>query len=341
MSLIWPTALLLFVSLPLILLGYWWSLRRRRRYVVRYSSLSLIREALPRFSQVRRHLPFALFLVALAALIVALSRPVTLATVPSDRTTIIMAIDVSRSMLSDDIPPTRLDAAAQAALEFIQRQPENTQIGLVGFAGFAEMIQVPTTDRQVLEEAVLSLTTGRGTAIGAGIQKSVDVIAEFDPSIPPISGAGALVAEPVPEGAYVPAIIVLLTDGVQTTGPDEFEMAQLARDRGIRVYTIGFGTEAGGNIPGFGGGGRGNDPGFGGGQFRRGIDEDTLKEIAEMTDGSYYAAASAGELQQVLNDLPTSLIARTERTEVSAYFVALGVLLAGFAIGMSFMRHII
>jgi Ca-activated chloride channel family protein len=353
MSLLWPGFLLLLGLIPLIVAIYIWMLRRRRRFTVRYSSLSLVRQALTAQSQWRRHLPFALFLLALASLLFALGRPVAIVSVPTDQTTIILTIDASGSMRATDIPPSRLEAAENAALSFIQRQKARTQIGLVAFARFAEMVQPPTTDQEALQAAVQSLTTGRGTAIGSGILKSLDAIAEIDKNVAPsvTDSSSGVAPTPVPKGAYAPDIIVLLTDGVNTGGPLPLDAAQQAVDRGVRIYTIGFGT-ANGSIP-FGGGGRqsqGGNPFGGGGQqsggggqpggrFRTGIDETTLKKVAEMTGGEYYSAMSAGELQNVFENLPTYLITKHETTEISVAFAALGALLAAIAIGLSLLWH--
>jgi Ca-activated chloride channel family protein len=359
MGWLWPGALILLGIVPLMIAAYIWMLRRRRRFAVRYSSLSLVREAMVRQSLLRRHLPFALFVLALGSLVLALARPVAIVSVPTGQATIILTMDVSRSMCSTDIQPTRLDAAKAAALSFIQSQPSNTQISIVAFAGFAEIVQMPTTDQEALETAVESLTTGRRTAIGSGILKAIDAIAEIDKNVAPsVTDESTGVAPmPVPKGAYAPDIIVVLTDGVSTTGPQPVDAAQQAADRGVRVYTIGFGTangsanpycapqlqgggafdSGGGGFGGFGGGGFG---GFGGGGgFRRGIDEDTLKEVAEMTGGDYYAAESAGELQNVFENLPTSLITRHETTEISVAFAAIGALLATIAVGLSLIWH--
>jgi len=348
MDLLWPGFLLLLGLIPVIVGVYIWMLRRRRRYTVRYSSLALVREALSHQSRLRRHLPFALFALALASLVVALGRPVAIVSVPAGQTTVILALDVSRSMCATDIEPSRLAAAKSAALAFIQSQKSSTQIGIVAFAGFAELIQPPTTDLEVLQDAVESLTTGRRTAIGSAILKSLDAIAEIDPSVAPsLSGpASGVQPTPVPRGAYAPDIIVLLTDGASNAGPAPVEAAQQAVDRGVRVYTIGFGTAngqsgslpfcgqqvQGGNDP-FGGGGLG----FGGGGFRRGIDEATLKEVADMTGGAYYSAESAGELQHVFQNLPTSLITKHETMEISVAFTALGALLVAMAVGLALL----
>ncbi len=360
MDLLWPEFLLLLGLIPLMVGVYIWMLRRRRRFAVRYSSLTLVREALPHQSRLRRHLPFALFLLALASLVIALGRPVAIVSVPTGQTTIILAIDVSRSMCSTDIPPSRLEAAEAAALSFIERQQSTTQMGIVAFAGFAELIQPPTTDQEVLQAAIESLATGRRTAIGSGILKSLDAIAEIDKTVAPsvTDTSSRVKPTPVPKGAYAPDIIVLLTDGVSNAGPLPLDAAQQAADRGVRVYPIGFGT-ANGSIPScglqfqgrepfggdpFGGGNPfGGGQGFGGGGqfggFRRGIDEATLKQIAEMTGGTYYAAESAGELQNVFQNLPTYLITKHETTEISVVFTALGALLAALAVALSLIWH--
>src|SRR5215210_7836599 len=141
MSLLWPGFLLLLGLVPLIIAAYIWMLRRRRRGAVRFSSLSLVRAALPRYSRLKRHLPFALFLLSLVGLIVALARPIQIVTVPTGQATIILALDVSLSMRQDDISPSRLQAAQAAALSFIESQKSSTQIGIVAFAGWAELIQ--------------------------------------------------------------------------------------------------------------------------------------------------------------------------------------------------------
>ncbi len=347
MSFLWPWFLPLLIAIPALIALYIWILRRKRRFAVRYSSLSLVRAAQPERSRWRRHLPFALFLLALASLMVAFTRPVAVVAVPAADVTIMLSIDVSRSMCSTDIPPNRLIAAEDAALSFIRDQPRGTQIGVVAFAGFAELVQIPTADQATLEHAITSLLTGRRTAIGSGILEAIDAIAEIDETIAPSERYGNDVVdfEPVVAGAYAPSIVVLLTDGASNSGPEPLAAAQQAVDRGIRVYTIGFGTAQGGpmlcggrdsvNDPfgsgfGFGGGG-------GGGRFRRGIDEETLQQVADMTGGTYYAPESADELQAVFESLPTSLIMRHETTEISYIFAAVGALLAALAVGLSLL----
>ncbi len=344
MQWLWPWFLLLLLLVPALAGFYIWMLRRRRRFAVRYSSLSLVREALPRRSVWRRHVPFVLFLIALSSLVLALARPVSATHVPVGQSTIILAIDVSRSMRQEDVQPSRLAAAQAAALAFVKRQPANTQIGIVAFSGVADLIQPPTNDQNALRSAIESLTLGRRTAIGSGILGSINAISDVFQSVPPatVRNETQTGPTPVPDGTYIPAIIVLLTDGVTTTGPMPMDVAPEASRRGIRIYTIGFGTQEGDPSFGFGqmqGGGRafgGGGGGFGG-WFQRGIDEATLREVAQSTGGKYFTATSANELQTVFERLPTNLTTRKATTEVSVFFVAFAALMAAAAIGLSML----
>src|SRR5450759_458782 len=351
MDFLWSDLLALLLVPPVLVAVYVWSLRRRRPSGIRYSSLALIREAVPGSSRLRRHLPFALFIASLGAVVIAMARPVAIVAVPTNQTTIILTIDVSGSMCSSDIPPSRLEAAEAAAASFIQSQAAGTRIGIVAFSGFAELVQSPTNDKTALLNALQSLATGRRTAIGEGILASIDAISEIDSSVAKsqTDTSPGTAPAPVPKGDYAPDIVVLLTDGASNTGTAPLDAAQQAADRGVRVYTIGFGTANGGSLsptcapqfigrePGAGGGGGGfGGGGFGGGggvgNFPRGIDEATLKQIADMTGGTYYPAESASQLDSVFAKLPTSLIVKHEATEVSVVFVGLGALLAALAV---------
>jgi Ca-activated chloride channel family protein len=352
MSLLWPGFLYLFLLIPLAILVYWWVLRRRRRFAVRYSSLSLVREAASKQSWLRKHLPFLLFLLALVSLVFALGRPVATVLVPSNKATVIMAIDVSRSMCSTDIPPNRLIVAKEAARSFVESNTSGRQVGIIAFAGFAELIQPPTTDTRLLEQAINSLIPARRTAIGSAILRSLDAIAEVDNRVAPseLSQSTEPLSPAVPEGEYVPHIIVLLTDGASNAGPLPLSAAQQAVERGVRVYTIGFGTthnsspmNCGDEDPfGFGGGFGspfGGGFGGGGGGFRREIDEETLKQVAATTGGEYYIATSASELQDVFANLPTYVTATRETTEISVFFTAIAVAVAILAMMLSVRWH--
>ena len=347
MVFLWPGFLFLLGLIPVLLGIYLWMLRRRR-FAVRYSSLELVRVALPRKSNWRRHLPAGLFLLALASLVIATGRPVAILILPTNQTTIILTMDVSGSMRSRDISPSRLQAAEEAAFSFIQNQKKNMLIGLVAFSGFAETIQPPTSNAEALQVALDSLTVGRRTAIGSGILAAIDAISQVDKNVAPsiTEAHPGVEPTPVPKGAYAPDIIVLLTDGSNNAGPDPLDAATQAADRGIRVYTIGFGTVNGptpdqspfGGGGGFFGGGGGG--GFGGaGGFRLELNETVLKQIASMTGGTYHLASSASELESVFAGLPTSLIIKHEVLEISVIFTAFGALLAGVAILLSIIWH--
>ena len=351
-----PALLSLLLILPLAIVAYFWVLRRRKRFVVQYSSLALIREALPGRSNWRRHLPLVLFLFALTSLIFALARPVAGLRVPSNNAIIVLAMDVSLSMCSTDIPPNRLTVAQEAAQTFINDQAPGTQIGIVAFAGLAELIAPPTTDKEVLLEAVRNLTAGRRTAVGSAILRSIDAIAEIDEAVAPTNVFLSLDEDtfsPVPRGEFNPDIIVLLTDGASNRGADPLNAAQAAVDRGLHVYTIGYGTERGASFictrkqlgdvdfrDGFGGGFLQGGFGLGfGGWFRRGLDEETLRQIAAITEAEYYLAESADELLDVFADVPSHLTTIKVTTEISAVFTGLGALFALAAVVFSQRWH--
>ncbi len=344
MEFLWPGFLFLLGLIPLLVGLYIWMLRRRR-FAVRYSSLELIRAALPKKSQWRRHLPACLFLLGFAGLVFALGRPVMILSLPTNQTTIVLTLDVSGSMRSRDIPPSRLQAAEDAAFSFIQHQKTSTQTGLVAFSSFAEIIQPATTDQGALQAALDSLTVGRRTAIGSGILVALDAISQVDKNVAPsiTDTQPGVEPTPVPKGDYAPDIIVLLTDGDSNAGPDPLTAAKQAADRGVRVYTIGFGTVNGPNASQspFGGGGfPAGGGGFnGGGGFRMGLNETMLKQIASMTGGTYHLASSASELESVFASLPTYLIIKHEIIEISVIFAAIGALLASTAILLSLIWH--
>ena len=363
MNFFWPWLLILLLLVPLLIAVYIWSLRRKRRFAVRYSSLSLFREALPKRARWRQHLLFILFLASLACLVTALARPYAEVAIPDNRTTIILAIDVSRSMCATDITPNRLAVAQKAALAFIKDQAGRTRIGLVAFGGLAEIVVPPTNDKKVLESAVENFTTSLGTAIGSATLKAIDAIAEVNNSVAP---SGSIV-DPEAGGLtlvgqnYQPDIIVLLTDGANSRGPMPLDAAQEAADRRVRVFTIGFGTTNpqqmvcspqqlggdafgpffGGGLGGFGGGFDVSGFGGGGGGFRRFfiLDEDTLRGIAKLTGGEYYRAENAEQLNGVFRDLPKDIVLQKERQEISAFFSILGALFASIAVLLSILWH--
>lgn len=332
MEFTWPWLLPLLLAVPLLVAAYVWAMRRRARFALRYSSLTIMKDALGKGPGVRRHIPPFLFLLGITAMLVGLARPVGLVSVPAANATVILAIDISRSMRTRDIQPTRLDAAIAAAEEFVSQQTPTTRIGVVAFSADANLVQAPTTDQSAVMAAVDRLQLGSRTAIGSGILTSLDAIFENpdasvspsaqDPSVPTPTPT------PVPDGYHEPAIIILLSDGRSNTGPLPLDAAQVAANRGVRIFTVGLGTNQPGTIQGGPGGNGQFGPGggfFGGGGFRGGgfnmeLDETTLQEIANLTGGKYFHATETEELLSIYQNLNTQLIVQTERTELTAWF---------------------
>ncbi len=346
----WPYLLLVLLIPPILLAVHLYLQRRRRRFAVSYASLAIIRDALPRTSNWRRRVPLALFLLALVSLGIAAARPQAVVAVPINRMSIILAIDVSRSMCATDVEPNRLTVAQEVARRFVQDQQDGARIGIVAFAGTAQIVVPVGTDRKAAATAIEGFTAGRGTAIGTALLRSIDAIAESNPDVP---RSGVDLEAPgsgkVAPGSHRPDIIVLLTDGATTQGVDPVRAADQAADRGLRVYTIGFGTtepaqlvcsrqQLGADVfqGQFGApGGFGGD--VTGGPRRRilSIDEPTLQTVAEKTGGSYHRAQDADELVRVFRDLPGEITIEEQETEISFAFALVGGALAALALGLS------
>ena len=336
MALGWPWAAATVLVVPLLLAVRWWLNWRRRRAAVTVSSVALIRAALPGRTARRRRIPVFLFLTGLLALAAGTSRPRATVAVPTNRTTILLAIDVSGSMCTTDVAPNRLAVASDAARTFVKGRRDGTRIGLVAFSGMAGLLVAPTTDKNRLLDAIDGLRTARGTAIGQAILTSLDAIAETNPEVAK-TGVDLGAAAP---GGYQPDTIVLLTDGSNTTGIDPQTAAEQAAARRVRVFTIGFGGTGpapmvctpdqvdGGSL--FGGGGRG---GFTG-QAQE-IDEDALTRVAETTGARYFPARDADQLDDVLGDLPRAIGLHRERVEITGWFVLAGALAVGAGMGLA------
>ena len=375
MSFAWPFALVLLLTVPAVFAIYLVAMRRRRRQAITYSSLALLRAVIPRRSRWLRHLPVAALLACLGVLALASARPELTTEVPTQKTSIILALDESGSMCSTDVRPNRLAVAQKAALQFVNSQQGGTQIGLVLFNGFAELAVAPTRDRSALDHALDNLSTGPGTAIGSAILQSLDAIAEVDPQVQPVAnavlgasanpsafgspaGGSSGVAGSAPDiepkpGAqgYVPDVVVLLTDGANNRGITPLQAVPYAVARRVRIYTIGYGTtnpgplictpqQQGGFEGGFGGGFGG--PGFGGGGFGGGFggsplvaDLPPLRQVSQLTGGKSYTARDASQLTKVFANLPDHIAVQKERQEVTAWFVVVGALLALGALAAS------
>lgn len=323
MTFIWARLLWLLLLVPVLVLVYILAQRRRQKYAVRYSSLSLVRDALGHGPGIRRHIPPALFLLAIGAMLFALARPQASVLMPSHQGTIVLAIDTSGSMRATDMMPNRLEAAKAAARAFVEKQPPNVRIGIVSFSESASIVQVPTKERESILAAINRLSLQRRTAIGSGITTSLDAIFEVpsvrsSPSAKNLPLGKTQTPTPLPtlRGGYAPAVIVLLTDGVSNTGPAPLEVVVKAYDKGVRIYTVGVGSQTGATLR------------FEGYAVRVRLDEDTLKKIAQRTDGTYFKADTETDLQRIYQELGSALVFNQEKTELTAWFTALAALLA-------------
>jgi Ca-activated chloride channel family protein len=341
MNFIWWELLGLLLVLPVLVAVYFAILRRPKRAAVRFASLALVREAMVRAPRWRRHVPAALLLGALAAGVLAVARPSAVITLPSQQRTIIMAIDVSLSMRATDVQPNRLAAAQAAAKAFLEELPSDLRVGIVSFAGTALLIQKPTQNKDDLLAAIERLQLDRHTAIGSGIVMSLATLFPDDGidleslvlgsrqswrlNRPQEPKAEKKMLKPVPPGSNASAAIVLLTDGRRTTGPDPLDAARMAADRGIRVFTVGFGSPAGGQAM------------MDGYSIYMAFDEATLKAIAQLTEAEYFHAASADELKKVYQALSAKFVLAKEEREVSALAVALAAALALAAAALSLL----
>jgi Ca-activated chloride channel family protein len=328
----WPEALVLLAALPLLVAAYLYLLRRRKRAALRYSSLLVVKGALSGASTWRRHVPPALLLLAIAAMVVAMARPSAFVTLPSNNETVILAMDVSGSMRATDVQPNRLAAAQAAAKAFIAEVPSSVKVGVVAFAGTATVAQAPTRNKEDLVAAIDRFQLQRATAIGSAIIVSMATLfpdGGYDVASFTYERQAQRVPRsdfrPMPPGSYASAVIILLTDGQRTAGPDSLEAAKLAADRGVRIYTVGVGTPQGTIV------------GIEGWSMRVKLDEETLKGIADLTRGEYFYAGSAPDLNKVYRHLNSRFIMETKKTEIGAFFTAAAAALLVLAAGLSLL----
>jgi Ca-activated chloride channel homolog len=330
----WPWALLALLVLPLVFAVWWLARRWRRRATVRVTSIALVRIAVPGRSRWRRRVPAALLAVGLAALAVGAARPQATVPVASSSATIMLAIDTSGSMCATDVQPNRLTAAEQSAGAFIKSQAGGPRIGIVVFSGTAVVLVPPTANTQQLLNALGGLTAGGATAIGEAILTSLDAIAQVDPTVAP---TGATVKRNLGAG-YADDVIVVLTDGSNNRGVDPPAAARQAAARGVRVFTIGYGTSNPAQLAcgstqfgGFGGGGGGG--GGGGNPFQ--ADYAALMQVSRATGGTFYRAQDASQLSSALAKLPAAFTIVHKHVDIAAAFAALGGLLVVAAVALS------
>ena len=309
MSFGWPLALLGLIVVGLALLAYLVAQRRRRKYVVRFTNMDLLENVVAASPRWRRHLPAALGLLALTALVVGMARPQVAVDVAREEATVILAMDSSGSMLATDVAPDRMTAAREAASSFVENLPDGFRVGVVSFSDQADIVVPPTDDRAEALEGLSSLQADNGTALGDAIARSVDLgVTDLDTEL-----AAATESE-------TPVVVLLLSDGANTTGDFEpLEAAQKAKDAGVPVYTVALGTDEGTvDVP----------DAYGGVQtVRVPPDPTTLSQVAEQTGGTFFEAADGDALQGVYDELGSQVGVETEQRELTVVFTAAGAFL--------------
>ncbi len=327
MDFLWPRNLWLLLALPLLPVLYLWLLRRPKP-ALRVSDLGIVRRAAGR--PWRRHVPPALIFLALCVLLLGLARPTARLTLPWARTTILLAMDVSLSMRVQDVKPTRMVAAQDAAKTFLQALPPHIEVGLVTFACSVQVAQRVTLDRPALVSAIDAIQMQTHTAVGSAIvlclaelfpEQGIDLGAmNFGPqrkgrSLDESGKAQPKEFTPAEPGSYDSAAIILLTDGRRTTGVDTLEAAKMAADRGVRIYVVGLGTPDGHLAVGEGM------------AIYLQLDEATLREVARLTGGEYHHAGSAEALRSIYQKLGSRVQVQTRETELTALLALLGAVL--------------
>jgi len=313
----WPGFLWGFVLLPVLAAAYLWALRRRTRVPVRFPGVETLAAAVGPRRSAWRHIPAVLFLLGLATLAAAMARPTVPLRLPSDRSAIMLSIDVSGSMLSRDVAPSRLEAAKAAAKAFVAALPGRIRIGLVTFAGYATVHMLPTTDHERLQAAIDAIGVRHRTAIGDGL---VEAVAALPGRVRPMPD-GTLPS--LPPGPRPPGFVVLLSDGQNNAGMDPLVAAEIARREEVTVYTVGIGVPITENRFVIGG------P----------LDEETLRAVAHRTGGEYFHPTSGGALRDIYKKLARSVAWVSQPVEATALAsgLAAAMLIVGLAIG--FLRH--
>lgn len=371
MSFLWPRMLWLLFCLPVFVLLYVALLRARRKQGLRYASLNLVKAAAGKGPGFKRHVPAALFLVSVGLMVVSLGRPAADVTLPSERGTVILAMDISGSMRANDISPSRIEAAQESARLFVKSQPSTVRIGVVAFAGTATLVQAPTDNRDEVLAALDRLYVQRATAIGSGILVSLSAIfpdLQFDLGRPgpnfgfgggPFgrggfggfgggqgSGGFGQNANPVPlpdpNAQTVPLSKQPLPPPV---APGSYRSAAiiLLSDGQSNTGTDPLqaaqtAADLGVRIFTVGLGTTGGQMlGFGGWRMRVQLDEDTLKKVAATTVGRYYRAGSEGQLTDIYRNLSLQLITEKQKTEITALFTAGAGAIALLAVGLSLL----
>jgi Ca-activated chloride channel family protein len=323
---LWPKMLVLLLGVPLLVYGYISLVRLRNRRRQELAAMGFAPNAATRRRRRLQHVPFALLLLAVVLLLVALARPQMTLGLPYRSGTVILAFDVSNSMLADDLKPTRIDAAKAAAHAFVDKQPSSIQIGVVAFSAGGLVTQQPTSNKADVQAAIDRLTPMGATSLGQGIFASLNAIAGKPLAIDPNQlGGNAPSAAGDPDGPtaapgssigyYGSSAIILLSDGENTDNPDPLSVAQLASVAGVKIYPIGIGSPQGAVI---------KVDGF---SVATALDEDELTKIATLTNGTYFNAQDAASLAKVYDHIDLQVTTNPKKTEVTALVSAISIVL--------------
>jgi Ca-activated chloride channel family protein len=336
MNFAWPLVLIALAALPVLGGLYWLMQRRRNQYAVRFTNLDLLASVVDRSPNWKRHVPPVLYSLAIGALVVALARPQTEQRIPKDEATVILVTDVSGSMNAEDVAPTRLVAAKKSAQDLVDRLPPKIEVAVIAFSNSVRTVVAPTTDREAIARGIQSLRSNGGTAMGDALQAALDLASPLDPPATPAPGSGGSAtptATPAPrtvpgEKKAPPAIIVLLSDGKNSVGSEPIDAANEALARGIPIFTVALGTPDGVV-----------DIVSPNGAIRRvqvPPDEETLAEIAALTDGKSFKAESAGDLANVYKQLGNKIGYEIEDADITHWWAAgaLAVMVAGAALSL-------
>lgn len=334
----WPVMLWGTLAAPLLLWGYVRAQRVRARYEAVLADPRLLSHLWTRPPAFRRHLPAGFYVAAVALLTIAMARPIAAIPLPTNRAALILAIDVSKSMIGEDVKPSRLEATKEAALQVLDAVPGSTKVGLIAFSDYAQVLVPPTTERQVLREAITALKVLQATGVGSAIVEALRALPErrallgerltlspqqpFVPAPAPPSGS--------PPVALPPAAVIIFSDGISNLGADPTAAAALAKEASVRIFGVGVGTTSGSVM-----------------QVDQQLvlvpfDPVLLQRIAQMTDGRYFAISDRDELRRVSRQVGRAMGWERRRTEITSVVAAAAglLILTGGAFSLAWFRRI-
>lgn len=349
MAFTWPVMLWALLALPVLLWGYGSVLRRQRRLQTRLADAHLLAHLIPAASPMRRHLPVVIYLLAVVLLVLAMARPIAAIPLPVNRAAVVIAIDTSKSMMAEDVKPNRLEAAKNAARDFIKAMPGSARIGLIAFSDYGTVLVPPSPEREPLEEALGRLQPQQSTAVGSAILEGLRILplrreflgerlerlrgpvpqqGPFPQPLP--SPAPGPPAPPPPVSALPPAAILIFSDGVSNLGADPRAAAALAAEAKVKIYTVGLGQQGGTVMT------------YQNQLVLVPFDSTVLQEVARQTGGEYFGAGNLEELRRVYRQLGRSIGWERRRTEMTSLVAAVAavLMLTGGLLSMVWFRRL-